>query len=83
MDQDAHILYTLSALQVLVMYDALDRVDIDAISRCKFEQPACAVPAPATSLACTASEVLRAIAFFSQPSDRQPRLHCCVLLAHR
>lgn len=32
-DQDAHILYTLSALQVLVMYDALNRVDVDAVSR--------------------------------------------------
>lgn len=35
-DQDAHILYTLSALQVLVMYDALDRVDVYAVSRCTF-----------------------------------------------
>lgn len=43
-DQDAHILYTLSALQVLVMYDALNRVDIDAVSRCTFERDASAVP---------------------------------------
>lgn len=35
-DQDAHILYTLSALQVLVIYDALDWVDIDAVTQCTF-----------------------------------------------
>lgn len=51
-DQDAHILYTLSALQVLVMYDALDRVDIDAVSRCTFERHASAVLTSMLSLVC-------------------------------
>ena len=34
MNHDPHLLYTLSAVQVLVTYDALDRVDKDAIVRC-------------------------------------------------
>lgn len=32
---DAHLLYTLSALQILALYDELDRVDADAVARCE------------------------------------------------
>lgn len=32
---DAHLLYTLSALQILALYDRLDLVDADAVARCK------------------------------------------------
>jgi geranylgeranyl transferase type-2 subunit beta len=31
---DAHLLYTLSALQILALYDELGRVDADAVARC-------------------------------------------------
>ena len=33
---DAHLLPTLSAIQILVMQDALERVDIDRVTRCQF-----------------------------------------------
>ena len=32
---DAHLLYTLSALQILALYDRLDLVDADAVARCE------------------------------------------------
>jgi geranylgeranyl transferase type-2 subunit beta len=32
---DAHLLYTLSALQILALYDELHRVDADAVARCE------------------------------------------------
>lgn len=60
-DQDAHILYTLSALQVLVMYDALNRVDVDAVSRCTFERDASAVPTCMRSRVCPACVVVCAV----------------------
>lgn len=31
---DPHILYTLSAIQVLVTYDALDAIDVEAVVQC-------------------------------------------------
>ena len=31
---DSHLLYTLSAVQILVLYDALDRVDTERIVKC-------------------------------------------------
>jgi len=34
-DHDAHILSTLSAIQILIMQDALDRVDIDRVVECE------------------------------------------------
>ena len=37
---DAHLLYTLSAVQVLVTYDALDAIDTDAVVRCTRAPPA-------------------------------------------
>jgi len=33
---DPHMLYTLSALQILALYDQLDRVNADKIAGCKF-----------------------------------------------
>ncbi len=33
-DHDAHIHSTLSAIQILVMQDALDRVDVDRVTKC-------------------------------------------------
>ena len=33
-DHDAHIHSTLSAIQILVMQDALDRVDVDRVIKC-------------------------------------------------
>ena len=32
---DAHLLYTLSALQILALYDQLHRVDADKIAQCE------------------------------------------------
>lgn len=32
---DPHLLYTLSALQILAIYDQLDRVDADQIAACE------------------------------------------------
>jgi len=49
---DPHLLYTLSAVQVLVTYDALDRVDTGAIVRCTGSRAESA-PAPALSLRLT------------------------------
>jgi geranylgeranyl transferase type-2 subunit beta len=31
---DAHLLYTLSAIQILAIYDALDRINIDTVASC-------------------------------------------------
>lgn len=33
---DPHLLYTLSAVQILFMEDALDRIDIDKVASCMF-----------------------------------------------
>jgi geranylgeranyl transferase type-2 subunit beta len=33
---DPHMLYTLSALQILALYDQLDKVDADKIAQCEF-----------------------------------------------
>jgi len=33
-DHDAHLLSTLSAIQILVMQDALDRLDVDRVVKC-------------------------------------------------
>jgi geranylgeranyl transferase type-2 subunit beta len=33
-DHDAHLLYTLSAVQILVTYNALDRVDVERVVAC-------------------------------------------------
>lgn len=35
-EYDPHILYTLSAVQILFMEDALNRIDIDKVADCKF-----------------------------------------------
>jgi len=35
-DHDAHILSTLSAIQILVMQDALDKVDADRVVKCAY-----------------------------------------------
>lgn len=34
---DAHLLYTLSALQILALQGALDRVDADAVAACEWQ----------------------------------------------
>lgn len=34
-DHDAHLLPTLSAIQILVTHNALDRVDVDRVTKCK------------------------------------------------
>ena len=34
-DHDAHILSTLSAIQIMIMQDALDRVDVDRVVKCE------------------------------------------------
>lgn len=34
---DPHILYTLSALQILALYEELHRVDFDLVASCKFD----------------------------------------------
>lgn len=34
-EYDPHILYTLSAVQILLIEDALDRIDIDKVADCK------------------------------------------------
>lgn len=36
---DPHMLYTLSALQILALYDQLDRVNADKIAECEFRSP--------------------------------------------
>ena len=33
---DAHLLPTLSAIQILVTQDALDRVDVDRVTKCQY-----------------------------------------------
>ncbi len=38
-DHDAHLLSTLSAIQILVMQDALDRMDVDRVVRCESHPP--------------------------------------------
>jgi len=35
---DPHILYTLSALQVLALYDELHRVNVDLIAKCTYAE---------------------------------------------
>ena len=32
---DAHIIYTTSAIQILVMLDALDKIDVEAVVKCR------------------------------------------------
>ena len=34
---DPHLLYTLSALQILALYDQLDKVDAEKIAKCMFD----------------------------------------------
>ena len=38
-DHDAHIHATLSAIQILIMQDAFDRLDVDRITKCKSHLP--------------------------------------------
>lgn len=38
---DSHILYTLSALQILALYDKLDLVDADKVAQCVFLMHLC------------------------------------------
>jgi geranylgeranyl transferase type-2 subunit beta len=33
-DHDSHLLYTTSAIQCLIMCDALDKVDVDKVANC-------------------------------------------------
>ena len=38
-DHDAHLLSTLSAIQILVTQDALDRLDIPRVVKCRDDDP--------------------------------------------
>jgi geranylgeranyl transferase type-2 subunit beta len=38
-DHDAHLLSTCSAIQILVMQDALDKLDIPRVVNCTFSSP--------------------------------------------
>lgn len=38
-DHDAHLLSTLSAIQILVVQDALDRMDVDRVVKCQYTHP--------------------------------------------
>jgi len=31
---DSHLLYTLSSIQILVMFDALDKIDVEKVATC-------------------------------------------------
>ncbi len=41
---DPHILYTLSAVQILALFDRLDAVDADKIATCILDPELCLVP---------------------------------------
>ena len=49
---DPHLLYTLSAVQILALYDKLDLLDADAIAKCGYHftvhEIALAIPQPPT-----------------------------------